>query len=218
METWMPAGALSPIFTHILLHHYCSALGGSQDNGFVVWVCRCGDCLWGHMFCQWTQGLKRFCTQGHRGRVCSPRYSHHVLYLHLQQCLALLFCQWTQGLRGVAPEATEEEFVVIDTHIVYYICFCSSVWVYLSWTTVKCDCVNCRCISNRMSQVFCCWESKQQTIMWNRKALFYRKHDTTLCKQGNNLLLKLFVMIITMPSLQEICPTPTIANGKGRCK
>jgi hypothetical protein len=168
METWMLAGALSPICTHILpiphwwlLHQYCCALGCSQDNGFVVWVCRCGDCLWGHMFCQWTQGLKRFCTQGHRGRVCSPRYSHHILYLHLQQCLGLLFYQWTQGLRGVASEATEEEFVVTDTHIVYYICICSSVWVYFSWTTVKFDCRNCRSISNRMSQVFCCWKSKQ---------------------------------------------------------
>jgi hypothetical protein len=123
METWMLVGALSPICTHILpiphwwlLHHHCCALGGSQDNGFVVWVCRCGDCLWAHMFCQWTQRLKRFCTQGHRWRVCSPRYSNHVLYLHLQQCLGLLFCQWTQGLRGVAPEATEEEFVVRYSH------------------------------------------------------------------------------------------------------
>jgi hypothetical protein len=31
--------------------------------------------------------------------------------------------------------------------------------------------------------------------MWNKKALFYRKHDTVHRKQGNNLLLKLFVMI-----------------------
>ncbi len=83
---WRPECLLvhvSPTCTHILLiphwwllHHYCCALGGSEDDRCVVWVCRCGDCLWGHIFCEWTQGLKRCCTQGHRGRVGSCRYSH----------------------------------------------------------------------------------------------------------------------------------------------
>jgi len=61
---------------------------------------------------------------------------------------------------------------------------------------------------------------KTKTINNNVK----RKYDTVHRKQGNDLLLKLFLMIITMASLQgeavlalEIFPTTTSANGKYRC-
>jgi hypothetical protein len=128
METWMLAGAcMTNLYTHfpdptfVTALHYCCALGVSEDDRCIVSVCRCGDCLWGHMFCQWTQGLKRYCTWGHRGRVGSCRHSYLVLQLYLQQCLGLF---------------------VLDH----------------SWTS---DCCNYRCISNRMSQVFCCWKPKQ---------------------------------------------------------
>jgi hypothetical protein len=49
----------------------------------------------------------------------------------------ICFASEHKDRRCIVPEATEEELVVVDTHILYYNCICSSVWVYLSWTTVE---------------------------------------------------------------------------------
>jgi hypothetical protein len=64
-------------------------------------------------------------------RMCS--LSLQMWGLSLGTCFASEHKDW----RGVLPKATEEELVVVDTHILYYNCICSSVSVYLSWTTVE---------------------------------------------------------------------------------